>query len=163
MNRILYPPAAAFVQRRRRKEATVKHKNLPYPFAASIQIFLAKEPPIRSLTQWVTVILTALAVICCPISARASGGGISGVSGKTGSTCTSCHSSGTPPTVTLTGPATVASGSTNTYTLSVGGTGNHGLDLAASAGTFSAGTGTRVLNGEITHSAPSTSGSWTFT
>jgi hypothetical protein len=36
------------------------------------------------------------------------------------------------------------------------------VDVAASAGTFTAGTGTKVLNGEIVHSSPSTSHSWTF-
>src|SRR5207253_1763103 len=74
-----------------------------------------------------------------------------------------CHSTGAKPTVTLTGPTSVTSGSTNTYTLTVGGSGNAGLDVASTIGTFIAGTGTRVLNGEITHSAPSASHSWTFT
>jgi hypothetical protein len=41
--------------------------------------------------------------------------------------------------------------------------GNGGLDVAASAGTFGAGTGTQVLNGEITQTAPSTTHNWTFT
>ena len=42
------------------------------------------------------------------------------------------------PTVTITGPTSVASGSTNNYTLSVSviTAGNGGLDVAASAGTF---------------------------
>ena len=107
--------------------------------------------------------LVALAIVYLPQSAKASSSGISGFSGKTGSTCTSCHSTGAKPTVTLTGPTSVTSGSTNTYTLTVGGSGNAGLDVASTIGTFIAGTGTRVLNGEITHSAPSASHSWTFT
>jgi hypothetical protein len=69
---------------------------------------------------------------------------------------------GTAPTVTLTGPMSVASGSTNTYTLSVaGGTNLAGLDVATSAGTLLAGTNTQILSGELTHTAPS-GPSWTF-
>lgn len=131
--------------------------------ASSIQTLSESKPVVRSLFSWVSVILVTFAVIYSSVPARASSSGISGFSGKSGSTCTSCHSTGTPPTVTLTGPTTVASGSTNSYTLTVGGTGNHGLDVAASAGTFTAGTGTKVLNGEITQITPSTTGSWTFT
>jgi hypothetical protein len=50
------------------------------------------------------------------------------------------------------------------YTLSVNvlTSGSGGLDVAASAGTFAAGTGTRVSNGEITHTSPSSTHSWTF-
>ena len=105
----------------------------PLASASSIQAFPERKP-VRSLFSWVSVILVTFAVIYSSIPARASTNGISGFSGKSGSTCTSCHSNGTPPTVTLTGPTTVASGSTNSYTLTVGGTGNHGLDVAASAG-----------------------------
>ena len=112
---------------------------------------------------FVWLVLTA---IYSPAPAGASSGGITGFSGKSGSTCTVCHSQSTTsiPTVTLTGPTTVTSGSTNTYTLSVSviTAGNGGLDVAASAGTFTAGTGTQVLNGEITHTAPSSTHSWTF-
>ena len=102
------------------------------------------------------------AVISFTTFANASSGGISGFSGKSGSTCTSCHSSGAAPSVTLTGPTSVASGSTNSYTLTVtGGTSAAGLDVATSAGTLVAGTGTKILNSELTHSAPS-GPSWTF-
>ena len=116
----------------------------------------------RALPSWILVTLVIFAVIYFPIPASASSSGITGFSGKSGSTCTSCHSTGTAPAVTLSGPTTVASGSTNSYTLTVGGTGNHGLDVAASAGTFTAGAGTKVQSGEITQSSPSTTGSWTF-
>jgi len=99
------------------------------------------------------------------VPAAATANGISGFSGKNGSTCTSCHSgSSSLPTVTLTGPTSVASGSTNAYTISVStiSSGSGGVDVAASAGTFAAGTGTKVSNGEIVHSSPSSSHSWTF-
>jgi hypothetical protein len=36
------------------------------------------------------------------------------------------------------------------------------MDLAASGGTFAAGTGTKVLSGEVVHSAPSSTHTWTF-
>jgi hypothetical protein len=107
--------------------------------------------------------LIALSIMLS-LPALASSNGISGYSGMNGSTCTSCHSTGTAPTVTLTGPTSVASGSTTSYTLSVSTVtaGNGGMDLAASGGTFAAGTGTKVLNGEVVHSAPSSTHSWTF-
>jgi len=110
------------------------------------------------------IVLLTFAVINSSMPASATSSGIAGFSGKSGSTCTSCHSSGTAPTVTMTGPTSVASGSTNTYSISVSTVtaGNGGVDVAASAGTFAAGTGTKVLNGEIVHSSPSTSHSWTF-
>ena len=106
--------------------------------------------------------LVVMAVLSLSVPANAFGGGESGYSGKNGVTCTQCHSNGTAPKVTLTGPVSVASGSTNTYTLTISGTGNGGLDVAASAGTFAAGSGTKVANGEITQSSPSSSHSWLF-
>ncbi len=118
-----------------------------------------------TLTRWSWIVLALLATVQWSIPASASSGGISGFSGKSTSTCTSCHSgSSSIPTVTLSGPTSVASGSTNSYTISVSiiAAGNGGVDVAASAGTFAAGTGTKVLNGEIVHSAPSSTHSWTF-
>lgn len=113
---------------------------------------------------WLWIAVLVLLPICVPLAANASSNGISGFSGMNGSTCTSCHSTGTSPTVTLTGPTSVASGSTNTYTIAVSTitAGNGGVDVAASAGTFAAGTGTKVLSGEIVHSSPSSTHSWTF-
>lgn len=108
------------------------------------------------------VVLIAFSVIGLSLPAHAFPGGVSGYSGKSGTTCTSCHSSGTTPSITLTGPTSVTSGSTNSYTLTVGGTGNGGLDVAASAGTFTAGTGTQVLSGEITQTSATSTHSWTF-
>ncbi len=69
--------------------------------------------------SWVALLV--LAAICSSAPASATSAGISGFSGKSGSTCTVCHSQSTTniPTVTLTGPTTVTSGSTTTYTLSV--------------------------------------------
>ena len=134
----------------------------PVVLASSIQVHAEKRPASRAFSHWVFIILVTFAVIYSSVTASAFPSGQSGYSGKNGSTCTSCHSTGTPPTVTLTGPASVTSGSTNSYTLTVGGSGNSGLDVAASAGTFAAGTGTQVLSGEIAQSSPSTTHSWTF-
>src|SRR5579864_6241082 len=120
----------------------------------------------RTFIRSSLIVLVAWTLVYSSLPANASSGGISGFSGKSGSTCTTCHSSSTSvPTITLTGPTTVTSGSTNSYTLSVSviTAGNGGLDVAASAGTFAAGSGTQVLNGEITHTAPSSTHSWTFT
>jgi len=109
--------------------------------------------------------MIVLAVVCLTTSALAYPNGVSGASGKSGSTCTMCHSSGSSkPTVTISGPMTVTSGSTNAYTLSNNGTPNSGLDVGASAGTFSAGSGTQVMSGEITQTSAATSTplSWSF-
>src|SRR5947207_6430653 len=98
--------------------------------------------------------LIVVAVICLSTSANAYPNGISGMSGKGGSTCTMCHSTGTSmPAVLISGPTTVTSGATVRYTLSNNGSPNSRLDVAASAGTFTAGTTTQVMNGEITHLA----------
>jgi hypothetical protein len=110
--------------------------------------------------------LLALAVTFFPAAAHAYPGGIAGYSGKSGVTCTQCHSSGTPPTVTMALPTSVNSGATYTLTLTaVGGSGNGGLDVATSTngGTFTAGTGTQLLSGELVQSSGSSNHSWTFT
>jgi Viral BACON domain len=138
---------------------------LPAFFAKRTSEDKISKPPKRGPGLWTSAVaFIAVSLIFMSVPAYATSNGISGYSGKTGSTCTSCHSSGTPPTVTLTGPASVASGSVNSYTLSVTSSvaGNGGLDVAATAGTFTAGTGTQVLNGELVHSSPSSTRSWTF-
>jgi BACON domain-containing protein len=122
-------------------------------------------PRLPNIVRWSWIVLTLIASIHWAVPAQASSNGISGFSGMNGSTCTSCHSGSTSqPTVTLMGPTSVASGSTNSYTISVSviSSGNGGVDVAASAGAFAAGTGTKVFNGEIVHSAPSSTHSWTF-
>jgi hypothetical protein len=133
--------------------------------AALIQARKQRNHPRFGAAALHWIALLTFVVIYSSAPASATSNGISGFSGKTGSTCTSCHSSGTAPTVTLTGPTTVTSGSINNYTISVSTvtSGNGGVDVAASAGTFVAGTGTKVLNGEIVHSSPSSSKTWTFT
>jgi hypothetical protein len=135
------------------------------PSVAIVQKSKLKTSSEFAAVRWLWIALLLLIPICWPAAANATGNGISGFSGMSGSTCTSCHSNSTSvPTVTLTGPTSVASGSTNTYTIAVSTitSGNGGVDVAASAGTFAAGTGTKVSNGEIVHSSPSSTHSWTF-
>lgn len=99
-----------------------------------------------------------------PFTAWATPTGISGFSGKSvGTTCTSCHSGGTAPTVMVSGPTTLMLGATGNYTVTVnGGPGkNAGIDAAlggANSGqaVFTAGTGTKLLNGEIVQNAAAT-------
>jgi hypothetical protein len=121
--------------------------------------------PEKMLNRLCVAALMLIAVICLSSSALAYPNGVSGASGKSGSTCTMCHSSGTSkPTVVISGPTTVASGASVSYTLTNNGTPNSGLDVAASAGTFTAGSSTQVMNGDITQlaSLSSTPLSWTF-
>ena len=131
--------------------------------------FVQPQPKTFGTTRYISVVWAALvtfALLYSAVPAQASSSGISGMSGMSGSTCKMCHSTSTTniPTITLTGPTSVTSGSTSMYTLSVNvlTSGQGGLDVAASAGTFAAGTGTKVMNGEITHTSPSSSHSWTF-
>ena len=96
-----------------------------------------------------------------PLTAVATPAGISGFSGKSaGTTCTSCHSGGAAPTVTVNGPTTLMLGATGMYTVTVsGGPGkNAGIDaaLGGAAAVFTAGTGTKLLNGEVVQNAAAT-------
>jgi hypothetical protein len=88
--------------------------------------------------------------------------GVSGYSGSTpGITCDSCHAGGpmptVAPTVALTGPATLATASTATYTLTLHGVAGRvaGLDVSQTGGgTLIAGTGSQVMMNEVTHVSP---------
>jgi hypothetical protein len=100
--------------------------------------------------------------------------GINGYSGMQGENCTACHNNpnGPPPTVRLTGPASLAAGATGTFRLEVipdaaatdanGG----GLNVAVDAGTLIPIAGQNLIleNGEITHQTPQTGStlSWDF-
>jgi hypothetical protein len=92
-----------------------------------------------------------------PHVAAARSGGVSGYSGNP-STCTICHTAGaTVPTVTITGPTSLAPSASGVYTLTItGGPAlDGGLDVSTSAGTLTVSdTKTKLLNGEITHNAP---------
>jgi hypothetical protein len=100
-----------------------------------------------------------------PMTALAHKAGISGMSGKTpGMNCGMCHSGGTSPTGSITGaPITLnVNSSANVSVIITAGsmaTTQAGLDVslgntAATGSSLSAGNGTQVLNGEITHIQP---------
>lgn len=88
---------------------------------------------------------------------------------ENGTNCGSCHGSKTTATTTtLTGlPSTYVSGQTYTLTLTVANATNSkaGCNIAATAGTLAAGTGTKIKGGQITHISPTSavSGTTTFT
>jgi len=105
--------------------------------------------------------------------------GISGYSGEFGSICNACHSGGEPPTVSLTGPTTLDAGKKGTFTFTVQSAAPQvqrgaGLDVGANAGTFTKGSGSKLLplgctgaNCDVTHTLPKTNNasgiaSWTF-
>jgi hypothetical protein len=88
---------------------------------------------------------------------------------SSGTSCGSCHGSkNTATTVNLTGlPASYVPGQSYTLTFTVANATNNyaGCNIAASAGTFTAGTGTQLMGSQITHTGPQTavSGVTTFT
>jgi hypothetical protein len=115
-----------------------------------------------------------LGALLAPLTALAYGGGVVGFSGKSpGQLCTGCHtvSTGTAPTVTLDGPATLNAGQTGTFTLTItGGPGvRGGMNVAVSgtAAVLNAGAGSAKESGELRHASPlAFSGgrvSWSFT
>jgi MYXO-CTERM domain-containing protein len=110
---------------------------------------------------------TLFAVALLPATAHAFSTGVTGYSGKTaGQTCNNCHSGGKPPkTVTLSGPASLAAGETQVYTLQIvadvvssasmpADLPYSGFDVATSDGTIgqvSQVNQTRVLDNELSH------------
>lgn len=92
-------------------------------------------------------------------SAFANSNGITGYSGKTASlTCNSCHSGGTAPTVVLTGPTTLAAGTTGQYALTIRGgagvVGGTNIAVSNTAASLDPGAGMKKVGSEITHTAP---------
>lgn len=125
----------------------------------------------RQLTFTTLVVL--LAVPRLPAAAHQNG--INGYSGKPPSppnVCNACHSGGTLPTVAFAGPLTLGLAATGTYTFTVQSGAptrqkSAGLDVASDGGTFTKGTGTQLLDGEVTHTAPKANNAegtatWTF-
>ncbi|MBI4313043.1 MAG: hypothetical protein HY681_14885, partial [Chloroflexi bacterium] len=116
----------------------------------------------RSMIVAITIAIVFSVLATMTIAGTALGypGGITGYSGNPATTggafCTSCHDGGVAPAVTLTGPTSVAPGSTNTYTLTISGGQKvlGGLDVSATLGTLISlsGQGTKLRNGEVTHS-----------
>jgi hypothetical protein len=90
--------------------------------------------------------------------------GITGRTQKNGVGCT-CHSNSPSQAVSVVidGPASLLSGQTENYTVTI--TGGPlvagGTNIAASSGTLSPGTGLRLENSELTHQSPKTSSNGT--
>jgi uncharacterized protein (TIGR03382 family) len=108
-----------------------------------------------------TSALGLLGALLFPLTALSYGGGVVGFSGKSpGQLCTGCHavSTGTAPTVTLDGPATLNAGQTGTFSLTItGGPGvRAGMNVAASgtAAVLNAGAGSAKESGELRHASP---------
>lgn len=85
-------------------------------------------------------------------------GGVSGYTKKSGNAGCGCHGSNylnTTVLVKITGPDTLAAGATGAYTVRVSGgpSTKAGVDISASAGTFSAVSNLKLLSGELTHSS----------
>lgn len=100
----------------------------------------------------------AVAVCLVAGSAFANSTGINGRSGKQGVSCTAsgCHGGGSTPTVTLEGPTALTAGQTGQYSLTItGGPGvKAGMNVAVDGATLTAGSGTKLMSGELTHSLP---------
>jgi hypothetical protein len=113
----------------------------------------------RSRARLSAPILSALAILA--VLAMTPTGAQAFNAGRDGSSvggCTPCHSNTAGVTVGITGPASLATGATGLYTLTVFGAGLPGpppggaLDVSTSGGTLTTAQGdTKVQNGEITH------------
>ncbi|HZI10361.1 MAG TPA: MXAN_6652 family MXYO-CTERM-anchored protein [Myxococcus sp.] len=85
-----------------------------------------------------TGVLTMCLLSTSALASSTGNSSLTGNSGKTASqTCNTCHNGGTDPTVTITGPETLAVGATGQYTLTIqgGAAVRGGTNIALSAGT----------------------------
>jgi len=104
--------------------------------------------------------LVLLSVLLYSIDSHAYPGGIAGRTLKTSTAgCGGCHNSSTAITGVITGPGTVTTGQTYTYTLTINmasGSGKYGVDIAVKNGTLGVGTNgsiIKLLSGELVQSA----------
>lgn len=116
----------------------------------------------------VVALLVVLVGLVVSLRANANSGGLAGYTGKpnaasaTGQSCNGCHTGGSAPMVTLTGPASLAAGTSAEYALVVVGDGTTAGGVAATNGVkLTAGAGFRESFGEMVQSAPQ-GGSGTF-
>jgi len=111
---------------------------------------------LEGMRRWLSFSI-ALSVSAFALQASAFGAGNTGNSGKGASICsTTCHKGGTgaAPTVTIDGPASLAAGATGEYTLKIGTTlAKASCNIAVDKGTLVAGTGLKLVDGELTHTA----------
>ncbi len=105
-----------------------------------------------------TVLLTVLFI---SVLLFAYPNGYTGATKKTGTTGCSCHTLNTNIIGSVTGPDTVNTGQSVTYTITVtrsGSTAKAGCNIAVRLGTLTPGTGLKLVNGELTQSS-----AWTLT
>lgn len=119
---------------------------------------------------WVRTAIAACLGVLGAAQALADIDGKDGASGAPpNEDCTRCHTAGAAvPTVAIDGPTTVAPGSTTSYTVNISGgpAVNASLGVAAVGASLSVSdNGTKLLGGEIVHSAPRpmTAGAASFT
>jgi MYXO-CTERM domain-containing protein len=123
------------------------------------------------MMQRSVALLVAVALLLLPRIAHANSSGVAGYTGKpngvapNGQTCGSCHTGGSTPTVTLTGPDTLAAGASAELTLSVQGDGSTAGAAAGSDGaTLTPGAGFRDSFGEMVQTGPQgANGTFKFT
>ncbi len=114
----------------------------------------------RRFSTFALLVLSLIGLSVPPVTAFAGSSGRTGASGNPatgGSVCSQCHGGGTTPAATLTGPVSAQPGATNVYTFMLNGGPAviGGFDVSASGGTISNNVaGTKVVNGEITQTAP---------
>jgi len=135
---------------------------------------MKKKSMVLAARTYLMILFFSFAVLlgsgAIPQAAWASSGGRTGSSGKTGTTCTGCHSaSGTAPTVALTGPTSLPTGSTTVYTFTITGgaavVGGFDVSTTGTATLQATDPNTRLQSNEVTHNAPIsfTGGSLAFT
>jgi hypothetical protein len=115
------------------------------------------------LVLWIGPLMVrflAALLVLVPLAANARSFGVIGFSGRDGSTCNNCHfNSNNPANVTLTGPTTLNSGDSATYTVTItGGPGvRAGFDLALEATEpllTAVSPNTEVSGDEVRHTSP---------
>ena len=124
----------------------------------------------KHIFSFITVLLLVFSI---SFIVYAYSSGVAGCTLKTHSTGCNCHSTtaNTSVIVSLSGPDTVLTGSTNDFTFTVGSTGSFtrgGIDVAVSNGTLDIGTSTgiKILSGEVVQSSKftgATTKTFTFT
>ena len=112
------------------------------------------------------IIAVFLVTILLVQDLSATGSGRTGRTRKTNTTGCSCHNSSPSTSInaTFSGPDSVNTGATVTYTLTItgGSSGYYGIDVAIKNGTLAAGTNTHLASSEITHNSNVSSNTFTF-
>jgi type IX secretion system substrate protein len=117
----------------------------------------------------IITLLSALIILITSVVVYTYPGGITGRTKKTSTVGCSCHTNNTSITGTFSGPDTVITGQTVTYSFTITRSGSNaggGCDIATRLGTLAVGPGSsyiQLLNGELTHIEPFTMVNGQFT